>query len=105
MTFTVKYSFGIPGDADAVNVFVGGIYGNQNVGVTAAVSIIHTGDQDGIKIFLSFQVGTEIFLGRSVLLTGDRGGDLLRGLRLHGRLLLRGLKKAGSADAGGGQNK
>ena len=76
MVFPVDDGLGVPGDADAVDLSVLRVHRHQDVGVASAVAVVHTGDQNGVKIVLSLRMG-------------GQGGGCCGGLRV-GLLLLGG---------------
>ena len=62
VAFATPDRFGVPGDADTVNIVVDGVHRQQNVGVAAAVAIVHTGDQNGVEVRLPLQVRAQDLL-------------------------------------------
>ena len=77
MVFTVKHGFAVPRNADAVGIAGGSVHRQQNVGVVEAVSVVHTGDQDGVKVRLSLPVGPKGLCGCGGLRVLLRGGPVL----------------------------
>ena len=59
VVLAVEIGLGVPGDADAGYVVVGGIQRHEDVGVASAVAVIHAGDQDGVKVLFTDIVGRD----------------------------------------------
>ena len=101
VAFAVPDGLGVPGDADAVDVAVGGIHRHQDVGVAVAVAVVAPGEQDGVEVGLALQMGGP-GLGLRVL-DGLLIGDRLRLVGLGGvRRDLRGTEEAEVACVQGG---
>ncbi|KAF5052685.1 hypothetical protein DSECCO2_406180 [anaerobic digester metagenome] len=50
VVLAINLDLGVPGDVHPVDLSGPGIHRHQNVGVAAAVSVIHAGNQDRVKI-------------------------------------------------------
>ena len=83
MVIAAHQCLGVAGDADAVDALAHGVHRYQNVGVAAAVAVIHAGEQDGEETLLAFQVRTaRLFSGQLFgrkAAFGQAGFRLLRG--------------------------
>lgn len=76
VVLSIDDGLGVPGDADTIDVVVLCIHGHQDIGVAAAIVVIHAGHQNGVEIGLALQMGR---LGQDFcVLGGVFGGDLLR---------------------------
>ena len=76
MVLSIDDGLGVPWDADTIDVVVLCIHGHQDIGVAAAIVVIHAGHQNGVEIGLALQMGR---LGQGFcVLGGVFGGDLLR---------------------------
>ena len=76
VVLSIDDGLGVPWDADTIDVVVLRIHSHQDIGVAAAIVVIHAGHQNGVEIGLALQMGR---LGQGFcVLGGVFGGDLLR---------------------------
>ncbi|MPN34767.1 hypothetical protein SDC9_182261 [bioreactor metagenome] len=87
VVFSVDVDFGVPGNVHPVYLPGPGVHRHQNIGVAAAVPVVHTGNQNRVKVGFTGRVRG---LGRQGQLVGILllGGDVGHCRRASGGLVL-----------------